>query len=202
MDYDPLSPPLQSLPLAFINRVLRSHSWAQKRLQRFCGKTVHLRVSPADLCVSVTPSGEFVSTAQQQSYDVEIILATGALARFIVDRSIPAEHVTVVGDIELAAELRFIAQHAHWDVEEDLSRVFGDVIAHRMVTTGKQLLAWQIEGFHNLARNFAEYWTEEQPLLAKPHQVQTFINDVDALRDDVERLEKRIERFLAGRAEV
>jgi ubiquinone biosynthesis protein UbiJ len=46
-----------------------------------------------------------------------------------------------------------------------------------------------------LSRSFAEYWTEERPLIAKTTHVKQFIAEVDALRDDVERLEKRVEKL-------
>jgi ubiquinone biosynthesis protein UbiJ len=40
-----------------------------------------------------------------------------------------------------------------------------------------------------------EYWQEENPLIAKKRHVVAFVKDVDQLRDDVERLEKRIEKL-------
>jgi ubiquinone biosynthesis protein UbiJ len=80
-----------------------------------------------------------------------------------------------------------------WDVEEDLSRVFGDVLAQRMVAGGRRLTAWNKEAAGKLAQNLAEYWIEEQPLLARPAAVRQFLNDADQLRDDLARLEKRIE---------
>jgi ubiquinone biosynthesis protein UbiJ len=51
----------------------------------------------------------------------------------------------------------------------------------------------------NLSQAAAEYWTEERPLLAKPQQVSAFMQSVDALRDDVARLEQRLNRLLAAR---
>ena len=46
------------------------------------------------------------------------------------------------------------------------------------------------------ARSFAEYWTEEQPLIAGARDLEEFNRAVDQLRDDAARLEKRIERLL------
>ena len=57
------------------------------------------------------------------------------------------------------------------------------------------LLAWQAKTASNLAQSLAEYWSEERPLVASREAVRGFIQAVDALRDDVERLEKRIERL-------
>ena len=43
----------------------------------------------------------------------------------------------------------------------------------------------------------SEYWQEEQPMLAKKRHVQRFVSEVDVLRDDTERLAKRIEKLEA-----
>jgi ubiquinone biosynthesis protein UbiJ len=92
----------------------------------------------------------------------------------------------------------YLFRHLDWDVEEDLSRVFGDIVAHRLASGGKAFAAWQREAVLRLAENLVEYWTEEQPLLARPAEVETFCRDVDTLRDDVARLEKRIEHLSAS----
>jgi ubiquinone biosynthesis protein UbiJ len=87
-----------------------------------------------------------------------------------------------------------------WDLEEDLSRIVGDVVAHRLTQTGAALLAWHAVAASNLAQSLAEYWTEEQPLIASRAAVREFVEAVDALRDDAQRLEKRIERLSSASA--
>ena len=42
-------------------------------------------------------------------------------------------------------------------------------------------------------------WTEERPLIAAARDLGEFNRDVDTLRDDVARLEKRIEILLDSR---
>ncbi len=88
--------------------------------------------------------------------------------------------------------MQYLFRHLRWDIEEDLSRVFGDVLAHRMVEQGRLFAAWNREAAEKLAQNLAEYWIEEQPLLAPAAPVRQFLSDVDQLRDDLARLEKRI----------
>ena len=48
----------------------------------------------------------------------------------------------------------------------------------------------------NFAEMAAEYWQEESPLIAKKRHVEDFVKKVDVLRDDVERLEKRLAKLL------
>ena len=109
--------------------------------------------------------------------------------------------VTVDGDTVFAQEIGYLVRHLKWDVEEDLSHVFGDVAAHRMAEGGRALNRWREQAGENVAQAFAEYWTEERPLIAKRRDVEQFNHEVDTLRDDVERLEKRVE-MLANRQAV
>jgi ubiquinone biosynthesis protein UbiJ len=52
-----------------------------------------------------------------------------------------APQVKIDGDVQLAAELGWLADNLRWDIEEDLSRIVGDVPAHAMAGAGQRLLA-------------------------------------------------------------
>jgi ubiquinone biosynthesis protein UbiJ len=41
----------------------------------------------------------------------------------------------------------------------------------------------------------SEYWQEEKPLLAKKRHIEQFNTEVDTLRADVERMEKRLNKL-------
>jgi ubiquinone biosynthesis protein UbiJ len=103
--------------------------------------------------------------------------------------------VEMQGDAELAQEISFLARHLTWDVEEDLSRVVGDIAAHRLVGGARALRGFGREAVLRTAQGAAEYWTEESPLIASRVKVEGFIRDVAELRDAVERLGKRIDRI-------
>ena len=98
----------------------------------------------------------------------------------------------IEGSAEFAQALGFVIRNLRWDAEEDLSRLVGDVAAHRIVKGGKEFVAWQQQAAQNFAANLAEFFTEEQPLIAKQGDIAAFSADIDRLRDDVARLEKRL----------
>ncbi|MGE5665740.1 MAG: sterol-binding protein, partial [Betaproteobacteria bacterium] len=82
--------------------------------------------------------------------------------------------------------------------EEELSRFVGDAAAQRLVALARSALAQARSGGERLAVSTADYFTAEQPLLATRAEVQAYGAEVSTLRDDTERLAKRIER-LEGR---
>lgn len=190
-----LERPLASAPIAFINHVLRSQPWASHKLRPFVGKSILFHAPLFKLRLVVQANGEFASAASDAAIDATIAVTPPVLARILAGDRSAYTLVKTQGETALVSEIAYLASHVQWDVEEDLSHVFGDILAHRMVQAGAGLLAWRKEASLHLAKNFAEYWTEEQPLLAKPRQVRAFIQMVDALRDDAERLEKRLDRL-------
>ncbi|MBM3342081.1 MAG: hypothetical protein FJY56_08220 [Betaproteobacteria bacterium] len=189
----PSAPSLPPLFLAPVNRLLRQNSWALERLKPFAGKTLRVESFPFTFLLSVSESGEIVSAPPDRTPDITTRLTPGLTLRLAARDQSVWNDIPIEGDAQFAAALNGIARNLRWDIEEDLSRVFGDIAAHRMVQTGRQVACWGQQGADNLARSFAEYWTHEQPLIATRADVEQFCRNVDELRDDLARLEKRIQ---------
>jgi ubiquinone biosynthesis protein UbiJ len=182
---------------AALNHVLKSASWARARLQPFAGKIARLEIVPFRITLAILESGEVANATADAVPDATFTLTPGVALRMLAADPDAWQKVIVAGDTALAREILYIAQNLRWDVEEDLSRVVGDVAAHRMVKTAVELRRWQRDSAEGLARAAAAYWTEERPLVAGKQDVARFIREVDSLRDDVARLEKRIEQRLS-----
>ena len=183
---------INALVIPAINRVLRRNSWALHRLQECAGKTARLECPPVRLAFTVLESGEVMAATVTTAPQVTIVLTPGLALRMLARDGTVWNDIAVAGDTDFATVINQVWRNLQWDMEEDLARVFGDIAAHRMVQTGRALDAWRAQSFDNLARSFAEYWTEEQPLIARAHDIECFNRDVDQLRDDVARIEKRI----------
>ena len=176
---------------AAINHLLRREAWARERLLPFAGRTARLCVPPASMSLVVKASGE-VAAAEALEADVTVTLAAASLLDLLRDRESAASKAAVRGDAEFAKTLAYLFTHLRWDVEEDLSRVVGDVAAHRIARFGRE--AAQVPGrvAGSLSRSFAAYLREERKAVPTRGEVASFSRQVDALRDDVARLEKRL----------
>ena len=184
---------------AFINHLLRGASWARDELRRFSGKTARFEVMPLALSLTVLESGEVAPAEDAAAPAVTIRLTPGLLLRFAVRDESAWREVGIAGDTDFASAINHLVRNLRWDVEEDLSRAFGDIAAHRMAESGRTFRRWGEQALLNTGRSFAEYWTEERPLIASAHDLDDFNRAVDELRDDVARLEKRIEQQLSRR---
>ncbi|MGI9133635.1 MAG: hypothetical protein ACR2I0_06785, partial [Rhodoferax sp.] len=49
--------------------------------------------------------------------------------------------VRISGDVQLAAEVNWLADHLRWDIEEDLARVLGDPVAHGLMQAARSAAA-------------------------------------------------------------
>lgn len=182
-----------AIAIAPINHLLRSASWARKRLAPVAGKNVRFCIPPfSDLAVTIQTSGEVLPAADGSPADATLTLTPGLLPRLLARDADAYREIRISGDEVLAAEILDIAKNLRWDLEQDLSQVMGDILAHRAVQTGNSMMQWHTETARNLSQALMEYWTEEQPLLAKPTQIREFIGAVNALQNDVAQLEKRI----------
>ena len=181
--------------VAFVNHLLRGAGWAREELRRFSGCTARFETFPFALSLTVLDSGEVALAEAAATPAVTARLTPGLVLRLAARDETAWQDVEISGDTDFAATIHHVARNLRWDVEEDLSRVFGDAAAHRMAETGRSLNRWGAQAFENTGRAFAEYWTEEQPLIAGRRDLDEFNRAVDALRDDVARLEKRIQNL-------
>lgn len=177
-----------------LNHLLNAEAWARDKLKPYAGQCVEFRNPPLPaLRMDILDSGLLGSAAQDAAANLVVSIGPGALPAMLRGEDALLREIGIEGNADLAGTVQYLFRHLRWDIAEDLSKVFGDVLAQRMVSEGKRFAAWNLEAVEKLAQNFAEYWIEEQPLLARPADVRQFLADTDQLRDDLARLEKRVE---------
>ena len=187
---------LSSAALAPFNHILLSESWAKRRLQSHTGKTVQICITPfLSIALTVQENGELSAAVIDASIDTTATFTLGLLPRLFAHDEDAYSEISISGDDAFAEELIYIGKNLHWDVEQDLSLITGDIFAHRIVQTSKDIKYWHNEVVQNLSEAMMEYWLEEQPLLAKSSHTKEFIDDVNVLSKKVEQLEIRIEKI-------
>lgn len=178
----------------FINHVLAQQPWAREALARHAGHRLRLSAPPFALGLSINEKGEvgalpFTETAA----DVTLSVAATRVPFLFIDPEAAMKDVRIEGDAEFAQTLARLARDVRWDVEEDLSRILGDIPAHQMMRFARAFAAWGREAGKRLAQTTSAYLIDEDPTLARKAAVEAFARDVAALRDDCARLDKRIE---------
>jgi ubiquinone biosynthesis protein UbiJ len=181
-----------SAAIAALNRMLVHEAWAREKLVPFAGRSARFDAAPFSLLLRIADDGTFGAAGDEEpAVTVAVALATLPLA--LTDPSAAMKDVRLEGDAEFAQSLGFVLQNLRPEPEEELSRFVGDIAAQRIVG----LLRLSASHWRDLAErmldNTANYFVTEDPMLVPRAEVDAFNRDVDRLRDDVARLEKRIE---------
>ncbi|MEQ1879367.1 MAG: sterol-binding protein [Burkholderiales bacterium] len=188
---------------AFSNHLLDPAPWAAQKLAAHAGKCARFQFLNLHIEVQVRDNGALEAVSGEVSPAVCFRLTPATLMEILADRKAAWKNVVVEGDSDFAQAIVQVMGHLRWDYEEDLSRVVGDIAAHRMAQAGRSLAHWPREAAGNVAAGAAEYLSEEIHLLVTPLDARQFGIDVDELREAVERLDQRIEllRQTANRPE-
>lgn len=182
--------------VAAVNHALVRSPWARERLQPFCGQHFRIDASPLTLEACISADGLLIAPTVPAVPDVTLSLPFAEAPLVLsggMDRLM--NRVRISGNAELAETLGFVFRNLSWDVEEDLSKVVGDIPAHRLASGARALGAAQKRALEGLGGNLAEYLTEDGGLIAARAEIEGFRDDVTQVRDAVARLEKRIERL-------
>lgn len=180
---------------AFVNHLLAPAVWARDILLEHAGKTAVLDLFPMRVAVAVEADGTLRPGLEGAMPSVTIRLTHVTALQILAEGEEAWRKAQIEGDTAFAAAIAKVAANLRWDVEEDLSRVVGDIAARRMAAAGRSAAAWPKQAATGFAGTVAEFLTEEKHLLVTPLRAAEFVRDVDELRDAVERLEKRIERL-------
>jgi ubiquinone biosynthesis protein UbiJ len=101
--------------------------------------------------------------------------------------------VTLSGDTELAERFWELLQLLRPDPEEELSGLIGDVAAHRLASVARGGLTLTRRVLETGIVNLAEYLGHERHHLVPRAEGEQFLRGVDAVREDLDRLQARLD---------
>ena len=162
------------------------------RRRRVPPPTIDLQATAAD-----APSGGG-DAAPSDAAPPDATITGGPLSLLALSGSAPEAvlqrgDVRIDGDAELAQKFRELALLLRPDLEEELSLVLGDVPAHQLGRFARAALGWTQKAAATTVRNVAEYLGHERRDLVPRSEAEQFLQGVDTLREDVDRLAARID---------
>lgn len=188
-----LAPGTIILPL--LNHLLSGEDWARLRLQPFGGQTARIEGGPIRLAITVDDAGLFRAATPEATAAVTISFGPEAPVKLLTEPGSLFASARLSGTANFAETLAFVFRNLRWDYEGDLAGVIGDIPARRLARLLAEGINWHRSSVQRLGANFGEYATEESLLLAPARDLLRFAEEVDRLRDDLARLEKRVARL-------
>lgn len=165
------------------------------------GKVIAMHVSGLDIHLFYLPGADGIQVLSCYEGTADTTLTGGPLGyvRLFTDSREDAMFegaVEIRGDTETGQLFQDILAGVDLDWEEQLSRITGDTLAHHAGRLISQTRTFLADSRETLALNITEYLQEEARLLPARIEVQHFLDDVDRLRSDVDRLDARLQRLI------
>ena len=197
MNAAPLVQPLESLlnrnlsastPARSLLATLQGRSFAIELATPAGGRLLRLRLlAGADRLTLATGDGATDAAVSGTPFGLATLLAGRAGGRST------AAGVAIEGDAEVAHLFEQLLRHARPELEEELARLLGDGPGHYATRALQGAVGWGRRVARSLARNAAEYLTEEARDLVPRAELEVLLGDIDRIRDDVDRALARID---------
>jgi ubiquinone biosynthesis protein UbiJ len=188
-------------PIAsLLNRNISESTPARELCTKLSGTVVAVRVRDTALAAYfiVDDAALNVVTSSSEEPDVVITGSVITLARMAGqsgETAIRDGSLDLTGDAETASQFQQLLSFAKPDIEEELSGIVGDVVAHRLGEFARGVGRWGRSARSTMGANIREYLQEESRDAPSRYEVDKFAADVNTLRDDVDRVEARINRL-------
>jgi len=180
-----------------INHILQAEPWAMSELARHAGKGVLLKLPVGNLFFELTPAGTLIAATNLDIPALELEVSADVLSALAGGsgglREQAMKSVKITGDADLAQLLGRLAGQIRWEYEEDLAQLIGDAPANFAVRQGKKFVSAGRSAAADLLANLVEYVSEEKKVLLNKRDFMIRKNELNTLRDAVDRMEKRIQ---------
>ena len=190
---------------ALVNRQAASSPRAQELLARLAGKRAVLVIRFTPFQVAATSDGVALRLSSRDVTGARDVTVSGtpvALMQLVgkdPQAVIRRGDVAIEGDAELADRFRELGQLLRPELEEELSRLVGDLPAHRVGVLLRGAAGWLRQTAKTTTTNVAEYLAHERRDLVPKAESEDFLHGVDELRERADRLAARVDA-LAARA--
>lgn len=189
---------------SILNRNVAESRRAQTLARQLDGRVMSLTVEGTPLAfffradggrLVITPRHEGTADASLSGTPIALLALAGPKAEGALRKG----GVRIEGDAEVAQKFRELLEEAQPDFEEELAHVLGDVAARRVANVARGLFDWGRKAAGSFSGSVVEYLQEEGRDVPTRVEVDEFLEGVDRLRDDAERMEARLARLEAAR---
>ncbi|WP_031434604.1 ubiquinone biosynthesis accessory factor UbiJ [Methylomarinum vadi] len=184
-----------------LNQYLALDEDVELFLAPLSGKVIAVTIEPYGETLYLCPSEHIIQVLEsyQGRIDTTISGTLPALGMMSLDassiRSVFSGEVRIEGDTHTGHKFQRLFQQLDIDLEEQLSRFTGDIIAHKIGNLFRSGRDWSKQTLETFRLNLEEFLQEETRQLPAKAEADIFFRQVDELRSDYDRLEARLERL-------
>ncbi|MDP2574895.1 SCP2 domain-containing protein [Vibrio penaeicida] len=197
----PFEPLVTAVVETTLNTLIQDDPALVKRMTRLKGQVIQVHVKEINKTLTFIFSQQIDVLAHfEGEADCYLSLSLSVLPELReqanITQLIKQDKLVLEGDIQLAQKFSQLLTDAKPDLEEWLSRVTGDVIAHTFVSGAKQSVEWVKKNAEKKQDHIAQVLTEEWRIAPPPLEVAHFCDQVDDIASAVARTESRLNALL------
>ena len=186
---------LKPIATRILQHIINQNNWSREHLIPFAGKVLQFDFVLIKPSLIILEDGSLSFAGETIGADAVIHLPPSLTLRLLANDNDAKMQIKIDGDTHLATQVSNVLQKLHWDIEDDMSHLVGDIAASKISKSSHKVLQTVKKQSIDITEMVSEYWQEEIKILAKKHQVERFITDVDVLRSDTARFEKRLQKL-------
>ncbi|EMX0223963.1 SCP2 domain-containing protein [Vibrio fluvialis] len=197
----PFEPLITAVIESSLNSLIKDDPELGRRLARLKGQVIQVHLKEINKTLTFIFSQQIDVLANYEGEpDCYLSLNLSVLPELReqanITKLIKQDKLVLEGDIQLAQKFSQLMTDCKPDIEEWLSRVTGDVVAHTVVQGAKNvgaLLSAQVSKHQN---HLAQVLTEEWRVAPGPLEIAYFCDQVDDVKSQAARLESRLNQLL------
>ncbi|MFA0441067.1 hypothetical protein BCU70_15900 [Vibrio sp. 10N.286.49.C2] len=198
MPFDPL---VTAVVETTLNTLIQDDDELVKRVSRLKGQAIQIHLREFNKSLTFIFSHQIDVLANYEGVaDCSLSLNLSVLPELKeqanITQLIKQDKLELEGDIQLAQKFAQLMTDSKPDLEEWLSRVTGDVVAHSLVQSAKGALSLVSSQVSKHQDHFGQVLTEEWKIAPAPLEIAAFCDQVDDVRSAVDKFSIRIERLL------
>jgi ubiquinone biosynthesis protein UbiJ len=181
-----------------LNRSLPRSPRAQALAVALSGRSLAVEMTGAGKVV-VSSSGERLRIERDTGAPADASVSAGPFSLLALaggqTQTLAQAGAAVSGDSEVAEKFAELLGLLRPDPEEELAQLVGDAPAHHLGRLARAAAGFAQRAAGTGVANVAEYLAHERRDLVPKAEGRQLLDGVDALRDDVDRLEARLEHL-------
>ena len=184
-----------------LNAWLHLDNESPTKLQAMANKVICMHITGLEVKLYFFPdaTGIYTLTEYTGKPDVTIKAPPISLMRLTTasnaGKTLLDSDVVIEGNMQLSEQFSDVLSGVDLDWEEWLSQLAGDIVAHKAGEASRGAAAWLAETKDAMQMNVSEYLQEESRLLPAEAEIAYYMDQVDTLRADADRLDARVKRL-------
>ncbi len=198
-----------------LNEYIKMDVQASAKLARLSGKVIAIELQGWEITLFLLPDAQGIQVMTEYTGEADTIIKGSPMALFNMSQgdasaaTMREQNITIDGNLELGQQFNQFFKQLDIDWQEKLAQSFAkittdsnaDVLAHKISRFVQGFQQWQPQARKTLEQNIVEYFQQESGILPFAEEMEPFNKAVDTLRNDVDRLEARIQRLQSKNAD-